>query len=220
MGDAAAREAVVALCRRLEAEGLVVGTYGNVAVRTRDGLLVTPSRVPFAHLTPDDLVAVGLDGTLAQGQRIPSSETSVHRLVLVARDDVHAIVHTHALHATAASCLGEAIPPIVEEQAQVLGGTIPCTRYVPAGDHRALGDEVSRTIGAANAVLLANHGVLACGRTLDEAYFATVVADRVARMWLLARTARAVVTIPDRHVRSEHERYRDRYGTAADGSAA
>lgn len=214
--ELALRDAVIATCRLLEREGLVVGTYGNVSVRVAAGLLVTPSRVAYAELRPEDLVTVDLEGRVVEGERLPSSETSVHRLIYVARPDVGAILHTHALHATALSCLGGPVATIVEEQAQVLGGAIPRSTYVPAGKHDALGKEVARALGASAAVLLANHGLVTCGRDLDEAFFATRIAERVATMHLLTAAAGGGVSIPDEHVESERDRYLHRYGTAAD----
>lgn len=218
MSDAA-RRAMIDMGLRLEREGLVIGTYGNLAVRTEQGMLVTPTRVDYKDLVPDDIVSLTLDGKVEPSRRLPSSETSVHRLILAARDDVTAVIHTHALHATAVSCTNASIPVIVEEQAQVLGGEIPCTRYVPAGKHRELGEEVVRALGAGNAVLLANHGLVTCGRSLEEAYFATLVAERVARMWLLTGGSKGASTIPDALARSERERYLYRYGTPADRTA-
>lgn len=210
------REAVIAACRQLESEGFVIGTYGNVSVRVEAGLLVTPSRVAYSELLPEDLVMVDLAGRVVEGERLPSSETSVHRLIYVARPDVGAVLHTHALHATALSCLAGPVRTIVEEQAQVLGGAIPRSAYVPAGQHEALGAEVARAIGSSSAVLLANHGLVTCGRDLDQAVFATRIAERVACIHLLTAAAGGATTIADEHVESERDRWLYRYGTPAD----
>lgn len=210
------RSEIIAGCLHLEELGYVVGTYGNVSARIDGGLLITPSRVDYGALTPDDLVAVSLEGHVIEGRRLPSSEMEVHRQIYCARPDVGAVVHTHSLYATALSCLHRSIPVIVEEQAQVLGGAISCSRYVPAGQHEKLGREVARALGESQAVLLANHGTLACGRTLGEALFACRVTERTAQMYLLASSVTAPVPIPPDHAASERDRYLNKYGTDKD----
>lgn len=210
------KQAMIAVCRQLEAQGYTVGTYGNVSVRVPEGLIVTPSRVDYSTLTPDDMVTVTLDGAVIDGAQLPSSETDVHRLIYVHRSDVGAVIHCHSLYATAASCLHRTIPVIVEEQSQVIGDAICCTEYIPAGQHLPLGEEVARVLGESNAALLANHGAVSCGRTLAEALFTTQIAERIAHMWLLTTAVGTPVAIPDEYVRSERERWLYKYGTAAD----
>ena len=212
------KQAIIDACLLLEARGDIIGTYGNASVRAPGGLIVTPSRVDYHKITPDDMMTVADDGSVLDGHRLPSSETSVHRMIYLARPDVGAVLHTHSFYATALSCLHETIPVIVEEQSQVIGDAIRCTNYVPAGQHLKLGEEVAQALGASNGVLLANHGVVACGRTLDEALFVTQVVERVCHMWLMTRPG--AIPIPDEYVRSERERWLYKYGTAADNTAA
>lgn len=212
----AEKRSIIAACLQLEAEGYIIGTYGNVSVRAAEGLIITPSRVSYREITPADMMVVDLDGAVLDGFRVPSSETSVHRLIYRQRPDVGAVLHTHSLYATAAATLCATIPVIVEEQSQVIGDAIACTNYVPAGQHEALGAEVARALGGSNAVLLANHGIVVCGRTIDEALFACTVAERVAQMYLLARAAGMPATIPARDVQSERDRWLYKYGTSAD----
>jgi L-fuculose-phosphate aldolase len=208
---------MIQVCQRLVDLGYVVGTYGNISARVPGGLIITPSRVDYDALTPRDMVTVSGTGTILDGTRLPSSELEVHRQIYLRRPDVNAIVHTHSLHATALSCRQETIPVIVEEQSQVVGDEIRCTRYVPAGRHEELGKETARALGASNAVLLANHGTVSCGRSLEEALFTCVIVERVTQMWLLTGAGGAV-PIPAEHVASERDRFLHRYGNAADGA--
>ena len=210
------KQAVIDACLRLQAMGYLVGTYGNASARVPGGLIVTPSRVDYAAITPEDMVVVADDGHILEGHRPPSSETSVHRLIMNARPDIGAVFHTHSLYGSALSCLHETIPVIVEEQSQVIGAEIRCTRYIPAGQHHALGVEAASVLGESNGVLLANHGVIACGRTIDEAVFAAQVVERIAQMYLLARAVGTPVPIPPEYVASERDRWLYKYGTAAD----
>jgi L-fuculose-phosphate aldolase len=206
---------LIQICHRLVALGYLIGTYGNVSARVPGGLIVTPSRVDYADLTPEDMVTVSDEGVILAGTRLPSSELEVHRQIYLRRWDVNAVLHTHSLHATALSCCHDTIPVIVEEQSQVVGGEIHCTRYIPAGRHEELGEETARALGTSNAVLLANHGVVNCGRSLEEALFTSIVVERIAQMRLLTG-AEAVVPILPEHVASERDRFLHRYGTAAD----
>jgi len=214
------RNDIIAACRELERRGHVVGTYGNVSVRTELGLLITPSRVDYKLLTPLDLVDVSMEGKRIGGSRLPSSELEVHWQIYLLRSDVGAVVHTHSLFATALSCRQETVPVIVEEQSQVIGDEIRCTRYVPAGHHRELGEEIARALGSSNGVLVANHGTVSCGRTLAEAMFACEIVERIAQMRLLAGASGAIVPIPEKYVRSERHRWLYKYGQAGDGVLA
>lgn len=214
------RKEIIASCLELEKKGYVVGTYGNVSVRTKTGLMITPSRIDYQSLTPPDLVPVSLEGKMEGGNRLPSSELEVHRQIYILRPDVGAVVHTHSLFATALSCVHESIPVIVEEQSQVIGDEIRCTKYVPAGHHHELGEEIARTLGKSNGVLVANHGTVSCGRSLAEAMFACQIVERIAQMRLLAGVPGVIVPIPEEFVRSERERWLYKYGQAGDGVLA
>ena len=211
------RKEIIARCLELERRGYVVGTYGNVSVRTKTGLIITPSRIDYRSLTPPDLVEVSLGGKVERGDRLPSSELEVHRQIYIVRPDVGSVVHTHSLFATALSCLHETIPVIVEEQSQVIGDQIRCTKYVPAGHHRELGEEIARTLGKANSVLVANHGSVSCGRSLEDAIFACHIVERIAQIRLLVGAIGPPVRIPAKYVRSERERWLHKYGKAGDG---
>lgn len=205
---------IIATCRALERMGYFIGTWGNISVRVPEGFLVTPSRIGYDAITVEDFVTVALDGTVLSGHRLPSSETGVHRLVLQKKPEAGAVIHSHSPYASAVSCLQRTVPVFVEDIAQIIGGEVRCSRYIPAGQHAALAEEVAQTIGAENAVLLANHGALVCGRTLGEAFVAAQILEKAALMMLLA--AGSMIPIHPDHVRSERDRFLHKYGTAAD----
>jgi L-fuculose-phosphate aldolase len=223
------KEEIIATCLRLEELGYVIGTYGNVSARVETGLLITPSRVDYRLLQPEDIVTVSLAGKVIGGSplfpqgggiRLPSSELQVHLQIYVQRHDVGAVVHTHSLYATALSCIHDTIPVIVEEQSQVVGSEIRCTRYVPAGQHQRLGEEVARTLGNSMALLVANHGTVSCGRTLAEAVFTAQIVERVALMRLMTSALGGAISIPHEFVVSERDRWLYKYGKAEDKAAA
>lgn len=210
------KAAVIDVCCRLEKIGYIVGTWGNVSVRVPEGFIVTPSRIGYDVLQPRDFVLVSREGRVLAGHRLPSSETGVHRALLNRKADIGAVIHTHSPCATAVACLHRSIPAFVEDLVQIAGGQINCTRYVPAGQHEMLAAEVAATIGEANAVLLANHGVVCCGRDLEEAFVTARIVEKAARLLLLAAGLGPVIPIPDEAVCSERDRFLHKYGTPAD----
>jgi len=207
---------IIEICRRLEKMGYFIGTWGNISVRVPEGFIVTPSRVPYDVIQTSDFVVVSNEGKVIAGHRLPSSETEIHRGVLNKKNNLGAIIHSHSPYATAVSCLHRPIPPFVEDMAQIIGGQVDCTRYVPAGQHKKIADEVAQTIGEANAVLLANHGVLCGGRDLEEAFIASQILEKAALMMLVAGTLGPVISIPEKFVRAERDRFVHKYGTVRD----
>ncbi|MCJ7502329.1 MAG: class II aldolase/adducin family protein [Acidobacteriia bacterium] len=207
---------IIEKCRLLEKMGYFVGTWGNISVRVPEGFIVTPSRVQYDAIQASDFVVVSMDGNLVAGHRLPSSEAEIHRAVLNKKSSVGAIIHSHSPYATAVSCLHRPIPPFVEDLAQIIGGQINCTRYVPAGQHKRIAEEVANTIGEENAVLLANHGVMCCGRDLDEAFVASQILEKAALMMLAAGAIGPVIPILDEFVSSERHRFLYKYGTPHD----
>jgi len=211
------KTAIIDTCRRLEKLGYIAGTWGNVSVRVPEGFIVTPSKIGYDVLKTSDFVVVSAEGKVLAGRRLPSSETGVHRALLNKKANVGAIIHTHSPCATAVSCLHRSIPAFVEDLAQIVGGAIRCTRYVPGGQHEKVAEKVASTIGEENAVLVANHGVFCCGRDLEEAFVTCQIVEKAAQMMLLAGGLGPVIPIPDEFVRSERYRFLFKYGTPCDG---
>lgn len=211
---------VVAAYGYLCDKGYLPGTFGNVSCRVPGGLLITPSRVARSELDEASLVFVGIDGQLRPGEsRLPSSELGIHLSVYRRRADVGAVVHTHSLYAAAVSSAHETIPIIVEEQAQVLGGSIECTSYVQAGDHSSLGEAGVKALGSSMGALLANHGTLACGRDIAEALLAAEVIERCCHIYCATGAVGKPIAIPEDAARAERDRWLHRYGSSADGAA-
>lgn len=212
----AIKRAIILKCRLLEKIGYFIGTWGNVSVRVKQGFIITPSRIPYNVITVADFVTLNLEGKILNGHQLPSSETEVHRSIYRKRTDVGAVIHSHSPYATAVSCLRRPIPPLVEDLAQVAGGKINCARYVPGGQHANLGRAVAASIGDVNAVLLANHGVITCGRDLDEAFVTSQIVEKGAQLLLLSSPLKKPHSIPDKFVRAERYRYLYKYGKAND----
>jgi L-fuculose-phosphate aldolase len=164
------RQAIVDTCRQCVGLGYFLGTWGNVSARYNEQIfIVTPTRVDYDTMTPADLVLVDVaSGERIAGQRLPSSEMQVHRAIYRARPDVGGIVHSHSPYASAVSCMHKAIPCLLEDLAQLIG-EVRCAPYVPAGRHLDLAAGAATYLQESNAVLLANHGPICCGKDLPEA---------------------------------------------------
>ncbi|MEV6264418.1 class II aldolase/adducin family protein [Streptomyces sp. NPDC051784] len=189
MGDAergAVEEAwsgVVATARRTAADGLVVGTSGNVSARVGNIVLVTPSGVPYDRLGPEDAVGVDLDGRQVLGDLAPTSELPLHLAVYRAADAA-AVVHTHAVHATAVSTLVPEVP-LIHYAAAMLGGPVRTAAYARYGTPE-LAENMLRALRGRTGCLLRNHGTVTYGATLDEAYDRTAQLEWMCRLWLTA----------------------------------
>ncbi|GAA4925024.1 class II aldolase/adducin family protein [Streptomyces coeruleoprunus] len=176
-------DALVATARRTVTDGLVVGTSGNVSVRVGDLVLVTPSGVPYDRLTPADVIAVDLDGEQVRGSLAPTSELPMH-LAIYRATDAGAVVHTHAVHATAVSTLVDELPPI-HYMTGALGGPVRVAPYALYGTHE-LAAYMMAALTDRTACLLRNHGTVAHGDTLDRAYDRTAQLEWMCRVWLTA----------------------------------
>ena len=207
------KKKMIDTCLILEKEGYFIGTWGNLSVRVPEGVIVTPSRIPYKEITLNDFVTLDDDGRVISGHRLPTSEAEIHSILYRKKSDIGAAIHGHSVYATAVSCLNRAIPVFVEEIAQLIGGEIRCTRYVPAGQHKNIAKEVAATIGEVNAVLVANHGSVCCGRTLEEAFVACQVLEKAALMLLVSAPLGSVIPIPEEYVQSERHRFLYKYGT-------
>lgn len=183
--DAIARawDAVVATARRTAAEGLVVGTSGNVSARVGDTVLVTPSGVPYERLGPEDAVGVDPEGNQVLGELAPTSELPLH-LAVYRNTGAAAVVHTHAVHATAVSTLVTEVPS-VHYAAALIGGPVRVAPYARYGTAE-LAENMLTALRDRTGCLLANHGTVTHGATLDEAYDRTAQLEWLCRVWLTA----------------------------------
>ena len=181
------RAAIVAASRSLDAAGMMPNKSGNLSCRTDAGFLVTPSGVPYAELSPQQVVAVATDGTAEPGAPRPSSEWRMHAAIYAARPDALAIVHTHSPKATALACAGLGLPAF-HYMIALAGGDVRCVPYATFGTAE-LAERALEGLDSRRAVLLANHGVVAIGPTLDAARAVAVEVENMAGQYLALRAA-------------------------------
>jgi L-fuculose-phosphate aldolase len=203
--EQSAREAIVEAVRFLEDKGLNHGSAGNVSLRFGDGVLITPTGGRSAWLTPDDIVHITLDGAV-MGDGAPSSEWRFHTGILRRRPDAQSVVHTHADCCVALSCLRKPIPAFHYMIASFGGDEIPCSRYEPFGSPQ-LAEAAVEAIEGRMACLLANHGMIAMGRSLQHALDLTVKLETLARQYILARQVGEPVLLDPEELVEVHARY-------------
>jgi len=191
MSDLDLREQLVDCARRMQASGINQGTSGNLSVRIPGLMLITPSSLPYEQMQPTDLVALDLKGEPlfipADGrpQRRPSSEWRLHADVLASRPEVQAVLHCHSIHATALACHGRDIPPFHYMTAVAGGHDIRCAPYATFGTQE-LSDGVVQALEGRLACLMAQHGQVSVGPTLDKALALAVEVETLARIYLQA----------------------------------
>jgi L-fuculose-phosphate aldolase len=181
---------VVRTARLMRERGYVIGTAGNVSARlgTTDKLVITPSDAPYASLKPEGLALCTVQCEHLAGAACPSIELPLHAAIYCARPDVGAIVHTHSPHATAAAHLGSDMLVLIEEAASVLGSDrIPCVPFTPSGTTQLAEIAVAALGEEGKALLLAEHGTLAVGSNVGEAFAISEMIEKAAEGFMLSR---------------------------------
>ena len=184
MGLQAARESVRRMGLRLVEAGLVVGTWGNVSVRLGDKMIVTPSGADYAALTADDLPVVDLASGDWEGPK-PSSERELHRAVYRERAEIHAVIHAHSPYASTLAAAHRELPPILDDIAQLLGPSVRVAEYALPGTKKIVRATMMALRGRM-AALMANHGAVCLGRSLDEALLCCQVLEKGCKAFIEA----------------------------------
>ena len=180
------RQQLLKIAQKLIETGLNKGTAGNASVRCDDGFLVTPSGMAVEDMSAASMVQMAFDGSYEQGKIQPnikpSSEWRFHRDILASRADINAVIHTHSMFATTLACLHKDIPPFHYMIAVVGGDTVRCAPYALFGS-QALSDNALAALIDRKACLLANHGMIALGRDLDDALAVTIEVENLCEQY-------------------------------------
>ena len=182
------KEQVVRYGKKLIDRRLTTGSGGNISVCNREKNLVaiSPSGLDYYETTPEDIVILDMDGNLVEGKHRPSSEAGMHLAFYKNRADVSGIVHTHSKFATAIACMGWELPA-VHYLIGMAGHRVKCTGYATYGSDE-LAKKALETIGHSNAVLLANHGLIALGEDVDRAFSTAEHLEFVSEVYYLTKT--------------------------------
>jgi L-fuculose-phosphate aldolase len=179
-------EKLLKTSQKLAELGLNKGTSGNCSMRCENGFLVTPSGMAVEDMTLASMVQMQFDGSfelqVESNAKKPSSEWRFHRDILASRPEINAVIHTHSMFATTLACLHKDIPPFHYMIALAGGDTIRCAPYALFGS-QALSDDALSALQERKACLLANHGMIALGRDLEDALAVTVEVENLCEQY-------------------------------------
>jgi L-fuculose-phosphate aldolase len=218
------REQVVEVGLEALVRGIVHGTAGNMSIRDLEtGLIaISPSGIPYPSVTPADVVVVNDRGEVVDGSRKPSSETPLHTMVMHARPDIGAIVHTHSHYATVVSCIRPYLPPILTETCLVAGPRVPVTRYGLTGTPD-FGESVLEVLAPdSKAVILKNHGLICFAGSFDAALSIAEIVEESAQVYvhaLAANGGREPDLVPEELIPEMTERFLATYGQSKSSEA-
>ena len=188
---------VLKTAKAMVASGLVSGTFGNISMIDRkEGLVaITPSGASYEDMTEKDICITDLKGNLYLENGKPSSELPMHLAVYQAREDIHAVIHTHSLYATVLASQGEKLPAVLTEMGLAGAGEIEIAPFAfPGSDD--LADKTVKALGKNYACLLANHGVVAGAQTLDRAFTVASIVEEGAHVYYLERQSNYISVVP------------------------
>lgn len=188
--------------KRLLSTGLTHGTGGNVSLcdRKQEQFAISPSGMDYNEILPMDVVVLDFDGKVVEGQRKPSSEYPLHAAIYRAREDISAIIHVHSVYAGALCCLGQDLPPL-HYLVGLAGPDVRCAPYEPYGSE-ALGARAVQALEGRLAVLLANHGLVACGSTLAQALTVAEEIEYCCKLYCIAKSMGTPALLGDGEMRS------------------
>lgn len=187
--ETAARDRIAMMGKSLFDRGYGCGSSGNISVRLDDGVLISPTNSSLGRLDPARISKLGLDGSVLGGDK-PSKEAFLHLAMYGERPEMTSVVHLHSTHSVAVSTLEELdpedlLPPITAYYVMRVG-RLPLVPYFPPGD-AALADAVRKVAKHAHAMLLANHGPVVAGKSLDDAVYAAEELEETAKLYLMLR---------------------------------
>lgn len=173
--------------RRVYNKGFAAGNDGNITYRVSENeVLCTPTMVSKGFMVPEDICLVDMEGKQLAGARKRTSEVLLHLTIMKERPDIKSVVHCHPPHATAFAVAREAIPQCILPEIEVFLGDVPITRYETPGGQK-FADTVLPFVKKTNVMILANHGTVSYGETVEKAYWWTEILDAYCRILMLAR---------------------------------
>lgn len=209
------RKELVEYGKRLVDTELTSGTGGNLSYFDRENgyMAITPSGLDFHKTKPEDIVILKLDGTIVEGNRIPSSEWVMHKRIYETRDDINAVIHGHTIYASVLACLHEELPA-THYMIAVAGPSVRVTDYATFGSPE-LAEHAAKGIKDRNAVLLANHGIIGGSNNLRNAFNVIEEVEYCAKIYVLARSIGNPVILPEKEMKFMSEKFKT-YGQPKD----
>jgi L-ribulose-5-phosphate 4-epimerase len=199
------RKQVVKGAQTIYAKGLVENGEGNVSVRVnKNEILITPSSNRYEDLVPEAIVHLDLEGNPINSRSIPSTETKMHLAVYKSRPKVKCVIHNHSSYVTMLSVLRKNIPVIMEQQIIFLGGEIACSKITEAHTEE-MGPSALKALDINNGAILANHGAIVCGKSVEHAVRFAIILEKLAKIYWGALQVGDPLSIPEENIK-EHEK--------------
>ena len=206
-----AREAVVAMGKELIERKLVAGSWGNISVKLADGVYaVTPSGRGYANQKAEDIVIIDDACKTLDGELTPSSESKLHTAIYNACAEAKAIIHTHSIYASALAAMRKPVPAIIEDIVQIIGGRVNCAEYALPGTQE-LADNAVAALNGRKAVLLANHGAVCWGKSLEDALIVCEILEKAAQIAIICQSCGGAVELSNEDAEVMHTFYEEHY---------
>ena len=192
---------------------LTHGTSGNISCRIpgEEKILITPSSVPYLDIKVKDILLVDYNGESLEVGRNPSVETPFHLAIYKIREDIGAIVHSHSIYALSVAASGKTVPVFLDEMFSNIGGDLEVTNYELPGSEE-LAETIASKIENKNALLIANHGAVCCGKDLKDAFHVAETVEKICRVFILSSILCEVKSLPDDGIEYQkmiYEMYKD-----------
>ena len=208
--DAARRQIVTAGIKMVE-QKMIAGSWGNLSIKIDTSrCAITPSGRSYDSLNTEDIVVVDMQGNKIKGALIPSSETPLHLAIYNAIPAAQAIVHTHSVYASACAALHRSIPGLIEDLVQIIGGSVDVAEYALPGT-KVLAENALIALQNKKAALLANHGVVCWGNSLETALMAAEIVEKAAHIYCICETMGGAKLLPESDIAIMHDFYKQHY---------
>lgn len=192
-----ARRIVCDAGKRLIANSLVGGTWGNISCRISDAkMAITPSGMSYENLGPEDIAIVDFssDDVTWEGKYKPSAEMKLHIAIYLERKDISAVIHSHSMNASTVAVARREVPPILDDMVQIIGPTVRVADYALPSTKKIVKKTMTALKGR-NAALMANHGAVCIGRDMEEAFTCTFVLEKTCKAFIEAEFLGGAKTI-------------------------
>jgi L-fuculose-phosphate aldolase len=192
------RKKIVDTSVKMFIKELTHGTSGNISCRIpgEEKILITPSSVPYLDIKVKDILLVDFNGEALEAGRNPSVETPFHLAIYKKREDIGAIVHSHSVYSLAVAASGKTVPVFLDEMFSNIGGDLTIAKYeLPGSDE--LAESVLNKIEDKNAIILANHGAVCCGKNLKDAFHVAETVEKICRIYILSSILGNVKPLPE-----------------------
>ena len=209
-----AKQIVCEAGKKLIANGLVGGTWGNISCRIDETrMAITPSGMSYETLTPEDIAVVDFssDNVTCEGKHKPSAEMKLHIAIYRKRKETGAVIHSHSMNASTVAVARREVPPILDDMVQIIGPSIRVAEYALPSTKKIVKKTMTALKGR-NAALMANHGAVCIGKDMEEAFTCTFVLEKTCKAFIEAEFLGGVKTINKFEAQLMRQYYLRKYG--------